>query len=115
MVAVNPEGRTVQVKRELESNLFEKVEIPLPAVLAIQSGINQPRYATLKGIMQAKKKEIKTLSPQDLGMQPGETGPAGSRVDHQKLSFPEKKKKTVNRRRAGRGSEEASGKASKGS
>jgi len=94
-VAVNPEGKTVQVKRELESNLFEKVEIHLPAVLAIQSGINQPRYATLKGIMQAKKKEIKTLSPQDLGMQPGDIGPAGSRVDHQRLSFPEKKKKTV--------------------
>jgi electron transfer flavoprotein beta subunit len=83
------------VKRELESNLFEEVEIPMPAVLAIQSGINQPRYATLKGIMQAKKKEIKTLSPQDLGMQPADLGPAGSRVDHQKLFFPEKKKRTV--------------------
>ena len=94
-IAVNPDAKTVQVKRELESNLFEKVEIPLPAVLAIQSGINQPRYATLKGIMQAKKKEIKTLSSRDLRMESGEVGPAGSRVDHQKLSFPEKKKKTV--------------------
>jgi len=75
--------------------LFEKVEIPLPAVLAIQSGINQPRYATLKGIMQAKKKEIKTLSLRDLRMELSDVGPAGSRVDHQKLSFPEKKKKTV--------------------
>ena len=94
-IAVNPDAKTVQVKRELESNLFEKVEIPLPAVLAIQSGINQPRYATLKGIMQAKKKEIKTLSSQDLRLESGDVGPAGSRVDHQKLSFPEKKKKTV--------------------
>ncbi len=94
-VTVNPDGQTAQVKRELESNLFERVEIPLPAVLAIQSGINQPRYATLKGIMQAKKKEIKTLSPKDLGMQPGDTGPAGSKVDHQRLFFPEKKKRTV--------------------
>jgi len=94
-IAVNPDAKTVQVKRELESNLFEKVEIPLPAVLAIQSGINQPRYATLKGIMQAKKKEIKTLSSRDLRLESGEVGPAGSRVNHQKLSFPEKKKKTV--------------------
>jgi len=94
-IAAKPEARTVQVKRELESNLFEKVEIPLPAVLAIQSGINQPRYATLKGIMQAKKKEIKTLSLSDLRMESSDVGPAGSRVDHQKLSFPEKKKKTV--------------------
>ena len=94
-IAVNPEGKTVQVKRELESNLFEKVEISLPVVLAIQSGINQPRYATLKGIMQAKKKEIKTFSSRDLRMESGDVGPAGSRVDHQKLSFPEKKKRTA--------------------
>jgi electron transfer flavoprotein beta subunit len=94
-IAVNPDGKSVRVKRELESNLFEEVEIPMPAVLAIQSGINQPRYATLKGIMQAKKKEIKTVSPQELGMQPADLGPAGSRVDHQKLFFPEKKKRTV--------------------
>lgn len=94
-VNVNLERRTVQVKRELESNLFEQVEMPLPAVLAIQSGINQPRYATLKGIMQAKKKEIKTLSLQDLAMQPEEAGPAGSKVKHLRLFFPERKKKTV--------------------
>ena len=94
-IAVNPDGKSVRLKRELESNLFEEVEIPMPAVLAIQSGINQPRYATLKGIMQAKKKEIQTLSPQDLGMQPADLGPAGSRVDHQKLIFPEKKKRTI--------------------
>jgi electron transfer flavoprotein beta subunit len=94
-VEVSLGSRTVQVKRELESNLFERVEIQLPAVLAIQSGINQPRYATLKGIMQAKKKETKTLSLGDLGMQPHEVGPAGSKVEHLGLSFPERKKKTV--------------------
>ena len=93
--AINPEGKSAQVKRELESNLFERIEIPLPAVLAIQSGINQPRYATLKGIMQAKKKEIKTLSVANLELTSAEIGPAGSKVDHQKLFFPEKKKKTV--------------------
>jgi electron transfer flavoprotein beta subunit len=94
-VQVNLENKTVQVKRELESNLFERVEIPLPAVLAIQSGINQPRYATLKGIMQAKKKEIRTLSLGDLGMQLQEVGYAGSKVEHLGLFFPERKKKTV--------------------
>lgn len=94
-IDIQPETRTVRVKRELESNLFEQVEIPLPAVLAIQSGINQPRYATLKGIMQAKKKEIKTLTPAILGMQPGDLGSTGSRVDHRRLFFPEKRKQTV--------------------
>jgi electron transfer flavoprotein beta subunit len=48
----------VRVKRELEGGWFQYVTMPLPALLTIQSGINQLRYATLKGIMAAKKKEI---------------------------------------------------------
>ena len=46
----------MKVKRELEAGWFQWVELPLPAVLSIQSGINKVRYATLKGIMAAKKK-----------------------------------------------------------
>ncbi len=49
----------LRVKRELEGGWFQWVELPLPALLTIQSGINQLRYATLKGIMAAKKKEIR--------------------------------------------------------
>jgi electron transfer flavoprotein beta subunit len=52
-------GPSVRVKRELEGGWFQWVRMPLPAVLTIQSGINQLRYATLKGIMAAKKKEIR--------------------------------------------------------
>ena len=48
----------MKLKRELEAGWFQWVELPLPAVLSIQSGINKVRYATLKGIMAAKKKEI---------------------------------------------------------
>ena len=54
---------TLRVKRELEGGWFQWVTMPLPAVLTIQSGINQLRYATLKGIMAAKKKEIKAVAP----------------------------------------------------
>src|SRR5262245_38675038 len=53
---------TLRVKRELEGGWFQWVTMPLPAVLTIQSGINQLRYATLKGIMAAKKKEIRKAS-----------------------------------------------------
>ena len=53
----------LRVKRELEGGWFQFVAMPLPAVLTIQSGINQLRYATLKGIMAAKKKEIRKASP----------------------------------------------------
>jgi electron transfer flavoprotein beta subunit len=50
---------TLRVKRELEGGWFQWIVMPLPALLTIQSGINQLRYATLKGIMAAKKKEIR--------------------------------------------------------
>jgi electron transfer flavoprotein beta subunit len=51
----------LRVKRELEGGWFQWVNMPTPALLTIQSGINQLRYATLKGIMAAKKKEIRKL------------------------------------------------------
>ena len=52
----------LRVKRELEGGWFQWVAMPLPAVLTIQSGINQLRYATLKGIMAAKKKDIRKVA-----------------------------------------------------
>jgi electron transfer flavoprotein beta subunit len=53
----------LRVKRELEGGWFQWLSLPLPALLTIQSGINQLRYATLKGIMAAKKKEIRKATP----------------------------------------------------
>jgi electron transfer flavoprotein beta subunit len=59
---VQVQGAAVRVKRELEGGWFQWLEMPLPALLTIQSGINQLRYATLKGIMAAKKKEIRVVA-----------------------------------------------------
>jgi electron transfer flavoprotein beta subunit len=59
---VQVDGGTLRVKRELEGGWFQWVSMPLPALLTIQSGINQLRYATLKGIMAAKKKEIRKVA-----------------------------------------------------
>jgi electron transfer flavoprotein beta subunit len=59
---VQVQGSGVRVKRELEGGWFQWLEMPLPALLTIQSGINQLRYATLKGIMAAKKKEIRVVA-----------------------------------------------------
>jgi electron transfer flavoprotein beta subunit len=61
IMQVLAEGRALRVKRELEGGWFQWVSLPQPAVLTIQSGINQLRYATLKGIMAAKKKEIRNV------------------------------------------------------
>ncbi|MGA2421696.1 MAG: electron transfer flavoprotein subunit beta/FixA family protein [Candidatus Acidiferrum sp.] len=57
----------MKLKRELEAGWFQHIECPLPAVLSIQSGINKVRYATLKGIMAAKKKEITVITRESLG------------------------------------------------
>jgi electron transfer flavoprotein beta subunit len=54
---------SLRVKRELEGGWFQWISLPMPALLTIQSGINQLRYATLKGIMAAKKKEIRKVTP----------------------------------------------------
>ena len=61
-------GGRMKLKRDLEAGWFQWVEVPLPALLTIQSGINKVRYATLKGIMAAKKKEIMTIPRESLGV-----------------------------------------------
>ena len=82
---VQVEGPSLKVKRELEGGWFQWIGMTLPALLTIQSGINQLRYATLKGIMAAKKKEIRAV-----------TAPAGAAPRQRIVSIyvPEKSKKT---------------------
>ena len=62
IMQIEVQGDHLRLKRELEAGWFQWVELPMPAVLTIQSGINKVRYATLKGIMAAKKKEIATIT-----------------------------------------------------
>ena len=80
-----PPSPLLRVKRELEGGWFQWVAMPLPAVLTIQSGINQLRYATLKGIMAAKKKEIRKV------VSSASSSPKQKIVS---LYVPEKQKKT---------------------
>lgn len=61
---------SLQVKRELEAGWFQNIEMPLPALLTIQSGINKLRYATLMGIKKAKQKPLTFYSAQELGVVP---------------------------------------------
>ena len=63
VIEVDATGEQLRVKRELESGWYQWYTMPKPALLTIQSGISQIRYATLKGIMAAKKKEIKEVTP----------------------------------------------------
>jgi electron transfer flavoprotein beta subunit len=65
--AVDEAGKTVRVGRQVEGGL-ELFDLPLPAVVSAQKGLNEPRYPTLKGIMGAKKKEVKDVKAADLGL-----------------------------------------------
>jgi electron transfer flavoprotein beta subunit len=76
---------SIRVKRELEGGWFQWVQMPLPALITIQSGINQLRYATLKGIMAAKKKEVRKVTPGAL---------TAARVSIASLDIPRKTKQT---------------------
>jgi len=94
-ININDEASQITLKRELESNVFERIELELPVVLTIQAGINQIRYATLRGVMQAKKKEYKVMTSAQLGLAPEVLGEKGARVKHHQLLLPKKKKKII--------------------
>jgi electron transfer flavoprotein beta subunit len=89
IMQVEKQDAGIRVKRELEEGWFQHVEMPLPAVLAIQSGINKLRYATLMGIKKAKTKEIKRLTPGDLGM-----AASSSNIVLDRVYLPERTKRT---------------------
>lgn len=74
VVKLEIEEDTAVAIREIEG-AQEKVSLSLPAVVSAQKGLNEPRYETLKGIMMAKKKEIPTMTIEDLGLNPDELTP----------------------------------------
>lgn len=88
VIEVDASGEKLRAKRELESGWYQWYEMPMPALLSIQSGISQIRYATLKGIMAAKKKEIKEVVPsaEAIGQSPDQ--------QIKKIYLPQKMKQT---------------------
>ena len=88
---VQVEEGKLRVKRELESGYFQWVTMPTPAVLTIQSGINTLRYATLKGIMAAKKKELRKVDAASLAL---DAGALAVRQEIRRIYLPQKSKQT---------------------
>ena len=64
------------------------IEADLPALFTTQRGINEPRYASLPGIMKAKKKPLEKKTLEDIGLDPSEVGSSGAKCKVEKLSFP---------------------------
>jgi electron transfer flavoprotein beta subunit len=88
VMQVEKQDGGIRVKRELEAGYFQYVDMPMPAVLTVQSGIKKLRYATLMGIKQAKNKPLRKLAAADLG-------PLGPNLlQIQRLYIPQKTKKT---------------------
>jgi electron transfer flavoprotein beta subunit len=89
IMQIDKQDTGIRVKRELEAGYFQRVDMPLPAVLTIQSGLAKLRYATMIGIKQAKNKPLRKLTISELG------GAVGTNLQQiQRLYIPEKTKKT---------------------
>jgi len=83
------EGETLKLVRELEAGKVEESTVQLPAVVAIQSGIHEVRYTSLKGIMAAKRKKVSQPTPSELGLTGSEIGGGGGRLEILDMALPE--------------------------
>ncbi len=84
-----------RVNRELEGGLEEVVELGLPALLTVQTGINEPRYVSIMGIRRARSKEIRVLGLGDLGLEGVEVGEGGSWLRVERMYTPPVEKEPV--------------------
>ena len=81
-------GNLLRANREIEGGTEDVYEVQLPAVLTIQTGINEPRYVSILGIRKASRIEINVQGLAELGMDATAAGPSGSMVHTEKLSLP---------------------------
>ena len=88
-VKVERSNGTLSVDREIEGGAHEVVELQSPCLVAVQTGINQVRYASLKGIMAAKKKPLDVKSVADLGLD-GQVGAGAAKVKIEEIAPPAK-------------------------
>ncbi len=87
-VDVQINGDLVSVHRELESNTQEKVELSLPALITVQTGINDPRYVSIMGIRKVRNIQVRETDYEELGLSEDEIGLGGSSVASRTLSLP---------------------------
>ncbi len=85
---IEPKEGLIKANRELEGGLEEIVEVKLPALLTIQTGINEPRYVSIMGIRKAKTKEITVLGLSDLQLKENEVGESGSWITIERMFIP---------------------------
>ena len=87
-VELETENRSVRVVRELEAGMNEVLRLELPAVLAVQAGINKPRFASLRGTLQARAKPLARVDCAGLGLAPALVGKAGAGIETTAMRLP---------------------------
>ena len=89
VLKIEQQGEGLRVERELEGGALEVVDLPRPCLVAVRSGASQVRYASLKGIMQAKKKPVDVKTASDLGLE-GQVGPDAVKIKLEEIRIPTK-------------------------
>lgn len=88
VTAIEKQGNTLEISRELEGGMEEELILPMPCVLTVQSGINEPRYVSVMGIRKVRKKPLDVFDGAALGLESGRTGEAGSRLKVMEYTLP---------------------------
>jgi electron transfer flavoprotein beta subunit len=84
---INADGKSAKANRAIEGGAEETIDLPLPCLIAAHKGINNPRYASLPGIMKAKQKKIDVLPIASLG-----TGPQDAKIELSNFELPPERK-----------------------
>ena len=85
---------SIIINRELEGGLEQILEVNLPALIAVQTGINEPRYVSIMAIRRARKKEIKVMNLADIGLKEDDVGKKGSWINTEEMFLPPIEKET---------------------
>lgn len=82
------DGSTIKINRELEGGLYESLEIDLPAVISVATGLNEPRFVSIRAVRKVASVEIPSVGLDDLGLEESQVGAAGSRIQVENVSLP---------------------------
>jgi electron transfer flavoprotein beta subunit len=86
--AIEPQDGKVKFRRELEGGLYEGVEMDLPCVIAVATGLNEPRFVSIRAVRKVANAEIPVLELGDVGLEESQVGSEGSRIEIQSMSLP---------------------------
>ncbi len=86
--AIEPEAGKVRFRRELEGGLYEALEMDLPAVLAVATGLNEPRFVSIRAVRKVASMEIPLMGLDDLGLDGSSVGSEGARIQIETMVLP---------------------------